>query len=108
MIKNYETTINHSIEIDSVALADAFKKAKNSYGPREKDLHIEDYATELISSYSSYTFKIKVDGVPLRLREIGTYLNYELYYFIYNIILNEFINLEKKAENAWQIKRIRV
>lgn len=99
MIKNYEKTVRHSIEIDPVDLADAFSVAKNSYGPRESDVDIEDYADELIFEII-YNLVVKVDNIVFNLSDIENYYGIELYEFVFDIVLNEFVEAEKRIESG--------
>lgn len=90
------------ISIDDEDLANAFWFAKQSYGPREEDVSIEDYVDDVMFESAFDDLKIYVNGSPIgdTLSDIETFYSDDVYDFVFNYILDELIKAQKRIESG--------
>ena len=91
------------INIYDEDLAIAFSKAKESYGPREDDVTVEDYIGELMfeeSINSDLRIYINSEAMWYSLSDIECYYSDDVYDYVFNFIWDELIKAEKRVESG--------
>lgn len=84
-------------------LAEAFAKAKESYGPREDDVAIDDYVDDLMFEEAiNSNLKIYINGSACwdSLSDVEIYYSDDVYDFVFNYILDELIKAQKRVESG--------
>ena len=100
MEKEYVKIEKHLVIIDLVDLADAFAGAKSSYGPRHEDMAIEDYATELVYEEAVLVgLEVEIDHLTCNVEEVNLFYSDEVYDFVIQMIIDEFIEAIKCTES---------
>jgi len=89
------------INIYDEDLAIAFANAKESYGPKEDDVAIEDYVNDLMFEKAiNSDLKIYIDAVRYSLFDVECYYSDDVYDYVYNFIFDELIKIEKRIESG--------
>lgn len=91
------------INIYDEDLAEAFANAKESYGPREEDVAIEDYVDDLMfeeAINSDLKIYINSEAVWYSLSDVELYYSDDVYDYVFNFICDELIRAEKRIESG--------
>lgn len=93
---------NFDVNIYDEELAEAFAKAKESYGPREEDVAIDDYVDDLMFEEAiNNDLKIYIKGFACwGLSDVEFCYSDDVHDYVFNLILDELIKAEKRVESG--------
>ena len=102
MDTKFEIYKYYDIHIDDEDLAIAFEDAIESYGPRPKDMCIEDYISDIVSESAMAFLKVYINSTdcPDNFIDIEMYYGDAVYDFVYNYITDKLEEAQKRLESG--------
>lgn len=90
----------YDVHVEDEELAEAFAKAKESYGPRPDDMDIKDYINELMNEDALYDIRIYINSTDFSedFHQVEMYYGGEVYDFVFNYIADELTEAQKRIE----------